>query len=345
MRVAVLGAGSMGCHLGGHLARHTDVTLVGRPSVLDGLADGLTLSGAGRARAHVPPELLTRTTDPDALAGADYVLVTVKSAATAAAARELTGRLRPDTTVVSFQNGLHNARLLRDALPQTTVLAGMVPYNVVHTGPGTFHQGTTGALMLDAHPAARPLVAALRAARLDVQPRDDMPRVQHAKLLMNLNNAVNALSGLPLREQLGQRAYRLCLARCQQEALAAFAAAGVRPARLGPVPARLTPWVLRLPDAAFRRVAAASLAVDAHARSSMWEDLERGRATEVDALQGEVVAMARRHGLTAPANARLAALVHAAEQPGLHRPWTGPALLHALSGTSDATEDRQVPGH
>ncbi|CAM5293463.1 2-dehydropantoate 2-reductase [Streptomyces tanashiensis] len=330
LRIAVFGAGSIGCYLGGHLAQHADVTLIGRPSVLDGLHGGVTLSGGGRPAVHLPRQRLTLTTEPDAVAGADCVLVTVKSAATVTAGRELAGRLRPDAVVVSFQNGLHNTRLLRDELPGVTVLAGMVPYNVARTAPDTFHQGTGGALMLDGGAASAPLVAALTAAGLPVEPRDDMREVQHAKLLMNLNNAVNALSGLPLREQLGARPYRRCLALCQEEALAAFAAAGVRPARLGPAPARLMPRILRLPDGLFRRVAAAGLRVDAQARSSMWDDLEQGRATEVDGLQGEVVALAERHGLTAPVNARLAALVHEAERPGGRRSWSGPELLGAL---------------
>ncbi|MFI6962126.1 2-dehydropantoate 2-reductase [Streptomyces sp. NPDC050255] len=330
LRIAVFGAGSVGCYLGGHLARHADVTLIGRPSVLDGLGEGLTLSGGGRPPADVPRDRLTLTTEPDAVADADCVLVTVKSAATAAAGREMAGRLRRDAVVVSFQNGLHNPRLLRDGLPGTTVLAGMVPYNVSRTAPGTFHQGTGGALMLDGGAASAPLVAALTAAGLPVEPRDDMRQVQHAKLLMNLNNAVNALSGLPLRDQLGARTYRTCLALCQEEALAAFAAAGVRPARLGPVPAGLTPRILRLPDALFRRIAAASLRVDERARSSMWDDLEQGRATEIGGLQGEIVAMAERHGLTAPVNARLMALVHEAERPGGRRSWPGPELLRAV---------------
>ncbi|MCM1972937.1 MULTISPECIES: ketopantoate reductase C-terminal domain-containing protein [unclassified Streptomyces] len=62
----------------------------------------------------------------------------------------------------------------------------------------------------------------------------------------------------------------------------------------------------------------------------MWDDLEHGRATEIGDLQGEVVSMAERHGLTAPVNARLTALVHDAERPGGRRSWSGPELLHVL---------------
>ncbi|MGC0313761.1 2-dehydropantoate 2-reductase [Kitasatospora acidiphila] len=329
-RIAVFGAGSVGCYLGGHLAAHADVTLIGRPSVLDALTDGLTLSGGDRPPRTVPPGAFTVATDAAAAAGADYVLVAVKSAATAAAAEELAQVLgeRP-AVVVSFQNGLHNPAVLRAALPRQTVLAGMVPYNVLQTVPGTFHRGTAGALMVQDEPAAAALVAALTASGLAARTAVDIEAIQRAKLLVNLNNAINALSGLPLREQLGQRAFRRCLALCQLEGLAAFRAAGLPVARLGPFPAPVTARVLGLPDRVFQRLAAASLRVDDQARSSMWEDLRRGRPTEIGSLQGEIVDLAAEHGLTAPANARLLELVRAAEraEPGHARQWSGAQLL------------------
>ncbi|MFG2822220.1 2-dehydropantoate 2-reductase [Kitasatospora sp. NPDC048365] len=327
-RIAVLGAGSIGCHLGGLLVSAAEVTLIGRPAAMAAIErDGLTLTGPGGARRTVRD--LRLATDPAAAAGADYVLVAVKSADTAAAGRQLADATGPETVVVSFQNGLHNPELLRGELPGRTVLAGMVPYNVVRSGVAGYHQGSAGRLMVEDGPGAADLAATAARAGLGLELRSDMPGVQAAKLLMNLNNAVNALSGLPLREQLGQRAYRECLARCQREALTVFAAERIVPARLGPVPSRLMPAVLGLPDGLFRRLAGASLRIDAQARSSMWEDLERSRPTEIGSLQGEITALAERHRLPAPANARLAELVRAAESGG-RRDWGGPELLAAL---------------
>jgi 2-dehydropantoate 2-reductase len=71
------------------------------------------------------------------------------------------------------------------------------------------------------------------------------------------------------------------------------------------------------------------LAIDPLARSSMWEDLEAGRRTEVDWLNGEIVRFARTQGREAPINARLLALVRAAETGG-ERHWRGAALLAEL---------------
>jgi 2-dehydropantoate 2-reductase len=74
------------------------------------------------------------------------------------------------------------------------------------------------------------------------------------------------------------------------------------------------------------------LAIDPLARSSMWEDLELGRATEVDWLNGEVVRLAQKQGRRAPVNARLVELIREAEQGG-RRDWSGPELLAELRRT------------
>jgi 2-dehydropantoate 2-reductase len=158
--------------------------------------------------------------------------------------------------------------------------------------------------------------------------RSDMPAVLSAKLLLNLNNALNALSNLPLKEQLSQRDWRRCLALAQREALTVFDAAGMHPAKLTPLPPAWLPRVLEMPDSWFRRLASRLLAIDPVARSSMWEDLERGRSTEVEAINGEVVRLATAHGIAAPVNARLVELVHQVEQA--RRAWTAQELLDDL---------------
>src|SRR5204862_7033605 len=140
------------------------------------------------------------------------------------------------------------------------------------------------------------------------------------------SSPVNALSNLPLKTQLSERDYRRCTALAQEEALAVLAAAGTALARLTVLPPTWIPRVLRLPDAIFTRLAGRMLAIDPQARSSMWEDLEAGRPTEVDYLNGEIVRLAARLGRAAPVNARLVALVREAER-GPRRTWSGPELL------------------
>jgi 2-dehydropantoate 2-reductase len=327
-RIAVVGAGAIGCWVGGRLSSgRADVTLIGRARVIDELADGVRTSELhGGTRTAKP----TLATDIDAAAHADVVLVTVKSAATAQAARELASVIAPTAVVVSLQNGLRNVPAIREALPDHRVLAGMVPFNVIRSARAHYHRASAGTIMIENHDAAAPLTEAFLHADLPCDLRDDMVAIQWSKLLLNLNNAINALSGLPLATELANRDFRRCLAAAQREALDILAAANIRVARVTPLPPRLMPRLLTIPDAIFKLLAGRIVAIDPTARSSTWDDLEAKRPTEVDYIQGEIVALATRLGRTAPVNAKLVELVKAAEQGG-RRDFTGAELLAQLS--------------
>ncbi|MET3652232.1 2-dehydropantoate 2-reductase [Dyella japonica] len=329
-RIAIYGAGSVGGYLGARLHDNARITCIGRRRVIDAwrIHGGLDWSDLQGAHEHVTTRDVELQVDPFAAAKAHLVLVTVKSSATETVARELAEVIAPGVPVVSFQNGLHNAAILRDALPGHPVIAGMVPFNVLQRVPGDFHQGSGGELMVEAHDALAAFLPIFEASGLPLLARQDMPAVLAAKLLLNLNNAINALANVPLKEELAQRNWRHCLALAQREALAVFAAAGIHPAKLTPLPPQWLPRVLDMPDAWFRRLASRLLAIDPVARSSMWEDLERGRPTEVDVINGEVVRLAQSHHVGAPVNARLVELIHAAEQA--RRPWTAQELLDDL---------------
>ncbi len=304
--------------------------LVGRPRLAAELDNhGLHLTDYRGADLRVDRSAVHFATTPAAAADADLVLVTVKSAGTAQAGSELGAVLKPDAVVLSLQNGIGNAQVLRQSLPRHTVLDGMVPFNVLNRGCGAFHQGSEGDLAAADHAALRAVQPLFDLAGLPLQLYADMLPVQWAKLLLNLNNPVNALSNRPLKEQLSQRAFRRCVALAQREALALLDAAGIRPARLTPLPAHWIPAMLSLPDAAFRVAANRMLRIDPLARSSMWEDLQAGRQTEIDWLGGEVLRLAERLGRAAPVNSRLMDLIRQAEHGG-RREWSGEALLAEL---------------
>jgi 2-dehydropantoate 2-reductase len=159
---------------------------------------------------------------------------------------------------------------------------------------------------------------------LKIRATDNIAGVQWGKLLVNLNNALNALSGLPLRRQLAERAWRRLLADQVAEGLAAIRAEGIRPVSPTPVPSGWTPSLLRLPDAIFEILLGRTMKIDPEARSSMSEDLQRGRRTEIDYLQGVVVEIADRHGLEVPLSRRVVALVKRAEAAGQGSPGLTP---------------------
>lgn len=330
-RIVIFGAGAIGCWIGGRLAvGGADVVLVGRPRVLGELERGLQISELGGGQWTVHPTLATElpaTTD------GDLILVCTKSAQTADAARALASSRG---TIASMQNGVRNPDVLRTALPGRRVLAGMVPFSVVKRGPGSYHRASGGSLAVENADAAAPLTEACVRADLALDLRDDMLAVQWGKLVMNLNNAINALAGIPLAAELAQRGYRRILADAQREALGLLRAAVIPVARVTLVPTRWMPRVLALPDPVFRRIAGRVGAIDPYARSSMWDDLEAKRPTEIDYINGEIVALAERLGTRAraPVNAGLVALVRAAEQGG-KRDYSADALRYALHSITE----------
>jgi 2-dehydropantoate 2-reductase len=335
-----MGAGSVGCHLGGWLAAAADVTLVGRPSLVDAVQrEGLTVTDLRGHTRTVPPEGLTLATEASAVEGADYVLLTTKTLGTATAVRQISPFLRHDSVVVSFQNGLRNASQIDEALASAfpsrasrpLVLSGMVPFNVVRSGETHWTQTTSGRLKVKDHPRVDPLVRAAQGGGLQLDVEPDMRAVLFGKLLLNLNNAINALTGLPLAVELRDRDCRVVLAACQEESLALARRLSIAPARLTPLPAAAMPALLRSPTPVFANLSRSALKVSPTARSSMADDLDAGRATEIDELQGAVVHFARDHGIATPVCARIVELVREAEAAGADRQrWSGAQLRRAV---------------
>jgi 2-dehydropantoate 2-reductase len=333
MKIAIFGAGSIGIYVGASLlAAGADVLLIGRSRMRRQiLSQGLLLSDLEGRRQRFEGENFPYQENTAALAEADLILVTVKSADSAAAAIAIAEHAKPSALIVSLQNGIGNVDTLRSLMGGWQVLAAMVPFNVVQMEANRFHRASGGELMIEKNARLEPWLALFRQAHLPLQQCDDFAAVQWGKLLLNLNNAVNALSGLALKSQLSQRAYRRCLALLMEEALGLLRAAGIRPARIARVGPQLLPVLLRLPDVIFKRVAATMLKIDPEARSSMWQDLQAGRLTEVDYLNGAIVRLAESLARDAPANRRITALIHAAEQ-GRAQFWSGEALYRECGG-------------
>jgi 2-dehydropantoate 2-reductase len=335
-RIVVAGAGSIGCYIGGCLAlAGRDVTLLLRPALADAIGRrGLRLSDLAGADRSLPPGSLKVTTDPAvALAGAEFVLVTVKSGATSGIGDLVARHAKSRPAVLSLQNGVGNVDVLRRRLGAGWVaLPGVVNFHVAQLSdedPPRFHLSTGGSILIGNEEPG--LADTLSVAGVRIATRTDMPAVLWGKLLLNLNNAVNALSGLPLVTQLGDRGWRRVLAAQVAEALAVLAAANIRPARLDKVPPKLIPAILRLPDPVFRLLARRMLAIDAEARSSMWEDLQRRRPTEIDYLQGAIIALGEKTGVATPVARQIARLVKAAEAEGRGSPGLKPEQILAES--------------
>ncbi|WP_224448215.1 ketopantoate reductase family protein [Haloprofundus salilacus] len=295
MQVVVFGAGSLGSLVGGLLARVHDVTLVARDAHAARVREsGLRISSA--VEAHTTPDA---TTEGENLV-ADLALVTVKAFDTAEAAEALeTGDFG---SVLSLQNGLTEETL--EAKLDAPVLAGTATYGARLLEPGRVECTGVGRVVLGSldggpDPIAERIGRGFRAADIETLVATDMPRRRWTKLAVNAGiNPVTALS------------------RVENGAFADGDADATRVARAA---TRETARVARAEGVSLpnrRALAALDRVVDATAenRSSMLQDVDAERRTEVDAISGEVVARAERHRLDAPTNRTLAALLRAWER-------------------------------
>ena len=291
MEVLVFGAGSLGSLVGGLLARAGhDVTLVGRdPHVSTVRESGLRVTGA--LEFTVNPE--ARTTVPDY---AELAVVTTKAFDTETAARELVGV--PDVTL-SLGNGMGNEATLAAHLDR--VLAGTCTYGALRPEPGVVRCTGVGEVVLGPHEggesAAADRVGAAFADAMETTVADDMPRRLWEKLAVNAGiNAPTALARVEngaLLDGPGNEVARVAA----REVAALARAEGVDLSDEAAVEA-------------VERVAEATAAN----HSSMRQDVDSGRRTEVDAISGYVADRGQERGLRTPVNATMATLLRAWEE-------------------------------
>lgn len=289
MKIAVMGAGAVGCFFGArlHQAGH-EVVLIGRPALVEAVrARGLHLQMAG-FDGFLP---LQATTDPAAVAGADVVLLCVKSGDTEAAGAAIAPHLAPGAAVLSLQNGVDNAPRLSAVLGRTAipvavyVAAGMAgPGHVVHHGRGELVLGPT--------PDSDRIAAALEASGIPASVSADVDAALWSKLTINcVYNGLSALTQLPYGELVRGPGVPAVMRDLYEECVAVAAAAGVR----------LAPELWDAVQDIARSMAGQ--------HSSTARDVAHGHASEIDHINGHVVRLGAQLGVPVPANRTVHALV------------------------------------
>lgn len=289
MKFVVFGAGSLGSLVGGLLAREHAVTLVARDPHASAVRES-GLSVEGEFDVHVRPDATTDGTDLHA----DCAIVTVKAFHTETAARTLaTGEF---DAVLSLQNGMGNETLLADHL-DCPVLAGTVTYGAVLTDPGRVECTGIGDIVLGAREGGRSDSAirvgdAFSSAEIETTVADDMPHRLWEKLAVNAGiNPTTALSRIPNGAVRSGEAEEIANEAARETAAVAR-----------------TDDVEITDEDAVTAVAAVANATAANT-SSMRQDVEAGRRTEIDAINGYVVARGLEHGVETPVNRTLVGLV------------------------------------
>jgi 2-dehydropantoate 2-reductase len=301
MRVVVVGAGAMGCLYGGHLAEAgVDVSLmdVWREHVDAINAKGLHMTGVSGDRVvHVPA-----TIDPETVGEIDLMLLFVKSYDTAQAMRDSGPLIGGDTCVLTLQNGLGNLEAITEVVGAGRVLGGTTSHGSTLVGPGEIRHAGVGPTVigtLDGGSRSMAETAAdmFNGASLQTRVSGDVRGDIWGKVLVNLGiNALTALTGLRNGQLLEIPELRLLMRLAVEEGMMVAEADGVDLSIIDHV-------------AHVYEVAEATGAN----RSSMLQDVDRGRRTEIDALNGAVVGLGEKLGVETPVNRALTSLVKGLE--------------------------------
>ncbi len=300
MRIVVMGAGAVGCYFGGMmaLAGHA-VTLIARPQHVEAIQrDGLLIERAdGPHRVH-----LAATEDPAAVAGADLVLFCVKSTDTEAAGETLRPHLRSETAIWSLQNGVDNAERLAGTLGRP-VSASVVYVAAGMAGPGHVRHHGRGELIVEPGPGNDASADAFTQAGLPVTVSVDVATALWTKLVINCAyNAISAIAGLPYGRFVAEPGVTDMMRDVVEECRAVATAAGIP-----------------LPDDLWHQVQAIAVTMKGQ-MSSTAMDLARGRPTEIDHLNGYIVAKGAALGVATPVNRALLLLVRLRERAAAAAP-------------------------
>ena len=305
-RVLVVGAGAVSCYFGGRLARAgCPVTFLGRGGEGSNIAvlarDGLYFDSA-EFQENIR---LATATDPGVARTADVVLLCVKTVDTASATQRIASHLRPDAILVSLQNGVENAAVIREALraagcnappivlPSVVYVAAAMPApnHLKHGGRGDLvvGQGADASLA----PAVERVAQLFTRAGVTCRVSDNIDAELWVKLIWNCaGNAVSALGRASYGLAGSLEPVRAVMAAAAHEVNAVAKAAGVR-----------------MPEGDIFSIGLKLASSLGAAKSSTSQDIERGRPTEIDSLNGFVARRGADLGIPTPVNQTLWALV------------------------------------
>jgi 2-dehydropantoate 2-reductase len=293
INIAVMGAGAVGCYFGGLLARagHS-VTLIGRARHVEAVqTKGLRIETSS-FEAYVP---IKATTEASGVTDADVVLFCVKSSSTESAGRDMLPYLKPDTAILSLQNGVDNAGRLQAVLGRA-VIPAVVYVATEMKGPGYVKHHGRGDLAIGPHPASARIAAAFAGAAIPTLVSDNVIAALWEKLVINCAyNAFSAVPQLPYGRMVEVPEVTGVMNDVVRECVAVAAASGVS-----------------LPgDIAGRVAAIAGSMPDQY--SSTAQDLARGKPSEIDYLNGYVIRKGAELGISTPVNRVLYTMVKLAE--------------------------------
>jgi 2-dehydropantoate 2-reductase len=294
MKIAIMGAGAVGCYYGAMLARagHA-VTLITRPQHVQAIRErGLVFE----TRAFTEKLRVEATTEASGVAEAEIVLFCVKSGDTASAGREMAPHLAAGASILSLQNGVDNAERLQEVLGRPVIPTAVYVASEM-SGPGHVRHHGRGELVIGPGAASAQIAEVFGQSGIPTEISDNVIGTLWNKLIVNCAyNALSAIPQLPYGRMIAVEGVRACMKEIVAECVAVARQSGIQ-----------------VDDDILDKVLALAAAMPDQS-SSTAQDLARGKTSEIDHLNGYVVRTGAKLGIATPANRLLTAMVKLMEE-------------------------------
>jgi 2-dehydropantoate 2-reductase len=308
MKIVVFGAGAMGSFIGGLLSRKYEVTLIGRKPHIDAINTiGLKITGETDLLCR-PPSFI-RVTDLETKP--DLLILTVKSYDTETAIKQALPIVEDHTTILSIQNGIGNIETIKKWVDheglQSQILGGTTCHGVTFIEPGHVHHAGSGDTIIGCFDRRNTTVTEevskmFNSVGLNSTVTTDISGELWSKGIVNASiNPITAITGLKNRYILELQGLKMLMEQTCRESVSVAKAEGIKLDVNGLI--GRTHSVIRQTG---------------ENKSSMLQDLERGKRTEIDAINGVIIETAKRHGIQTPINSVLYTLVKGIEKSMRH---------------------------
>lgn len=320
MKIAVIGAGAVGSVIGGLLSQAgEDVTLIGRKSHVDAISqNGLLLEGPYGKR------VINLKVSEDLDFKPDLALLTVKTQDVEPSIRKIQSFLS-NAPVITLQNGVQSDDLVAGILGKENIISSVVIFHSLFIEPGkaTYSNFSSKVALLIGEPFGSKknrlqIYSTLLNRGLPTSTSEDIRGAHWTKLLWNLNNALPAITGLPIQEGNQYPGIRRLNIDLMKEGLEILKLAGIRTAPVPGIPLSLMKIMVKMPlpiSSFIVKTKTKSLGKIAVLGSTL-QSIKRGKSTEIDYLNGEIVNIGKKMGIPTPVNSAVVDLIHQVESTG-----------------------------
>ena len=316
MKYAVIGLGAIGSIIGGLLAKSGEkIILIGKKNQVEEIRKkGIKINGINNS---ISIDNVTVSTDLSLISNSDIIIICVKSQDTQNLAEELKKFIKKSTLIISLQNGIRNSKILKQ-ITGNAVLSGIILFNALYIKPGEVTLTLKGGLILETNSLyniqVENFIKVLNKFKIESILETDIEGFLWSKLVVNLQNAVTALTGQTIKESIVNKDSRAIIIASMKEGLDILKKLKIPYKTLPDIDPKITIRRPKILNSVLLKFGSRILKLNKTARSSMWQSLYRGRPTEIGYINGEIVDLAKKNDLKAPINTKLVELVKDVEK-------------------------------